>query len=215
MKVLILDTETSGLPDYRNRIIKTPKWYTIYPDIVQISWILYDDETFKIYEIKDYIIDIEKSIPESSTIIHGITNEIMKQKGIKFSTIIPDIIKVLNCADIFVCHNLNFDKKMVQSAIMKNGLIDIFNIVKIQEYCTMLNSIDICNIKKMNMKTGLYENKWPKLSELHNHFFGSVPNGLHNSMNDVLVTLRCYHKLKHDIDILEHSHNLLQLFKQL
>jgi DNA polymerase III subunit epsilon len=215
MKVLILDTETTGLPDYKNRLLKTPKWYTIYPDVVQISWILYDDETFKIYDVKDYIIDIGKFIPEPSSKIHGITNEIMKEKGVKFSTIIPVLVNVLKCCDIFVCHNLNFDKKMVQSAMMKCGTIDIFNVLKIKEYCTMLNSIDICNIKKINFRTGLKENKWPRLSELHNYFFGVVPNGLHNSMNDVLVTLRCYHMLKYGVDILHYSQELSEMFKKL
>ena len=34
--------------------------------------------------------------------------------------------------------------------------------------------------------------KWPSLIELHKHLFGTEPTGMHNSMVDVLVTLRCY-----------------------
>jgi len=34
--------------------------------------------------------------------------------------------------------------------------------------------------------------KWPSLTELHRHLFNSDPNGMHNSMMDILVTLRCF-----------------------
>ena len=37
--------------------------------------------------------------------------------------------------------------------------------------------------------------KWPKLSELYSHYFGDPPSGLHDSMIDVLVTMRCYLRL--------------------
>ena len=44
--------------------------------------------------------------------------------------------------------------------------------------------------------------KWPTLSELHKHCFGNVPDNLHNSMVDVLVTLRCFlfYKYNHKIE---------------
>lgn len=37
--------------------------------------------------------------------------------------------------------------------------------------------------------------KWPKLSELYSHYFSDPPSGLHDSMVDVLVTMRCYLRL--------------------
>lgn len=38
--------------------------------------------------------------------------------------------------------------------------------------------------------------KFPKLSELHQHLFGYIPENLHNSLIDVLVCLRCFLKLR-------------------
>lgn len=202
MKILILDTETTGLPDYKNKLMKTPKWYNVYPDIVQISWIMYDNETMKQLDIQDHIINIGYNIPEESSRIHGITNEIMLSKGKPFTDILPSLIGVLKNTDVLVCHNLDFDKKMVISNMMKHGCINIFDTLKIQEFCTMKNSIDICAIKKFNYRTKKYENKWPRLNELHNHYFGYTPDGLHNSMIDVLCTLRCYHKMTKGSDLL-------------
>ena len=37
--------------------------------------------------------------------------------------------------------------------------------------------------------------------ELHEHLFNSIPDGLHNSMVDILVCLRCYIKMTFDIDL--------------
>jgi hypothetical protein len=42
--------------------------------------------------------------------------------------------------------------------------------------------------------------KWPKLSELYFAMFHENPDGLHNSMMDVLVCLRCYLKMRHRLD---------------
>ena len=203
MKVLILDTETTGLPDYKNTLMKTPKWYTVYPDIVQLSWFMYDSKTLQQIDMQDFIIDIGCDIPEESTKIHGITTQIMRTQGVKFSDVIPILIDSLKKADVLVCHNLEFDKKMVVSNMMKHGCINIFDVLRLQEFCTMKNSIDICCIKRRNMKTGMIGNKYPRLNELHKHYFGYIPNGLHNSMVDVLCTLRCYHKMLRGVDLME------------
>ena len=45
MKILIFDTETSGLPEEKNcSVLSTHKW----PYILQLSYILYDTETNRI-----------------------------------------------------------------------------------------------------------------------------------------------------------------------
>jgi DNA polymerase III epsilon subunit-like protein len=38
--------------------------------------------------------------------------------------------------------------------------------------------------------------KYPKLSELHSHLFGDVPEHLHNALVDTLVCLRCFLKIR-------------------
>ena len=67
-------------------------------------------------------------------------------------------------------------------------------------YCTLRETIQLCNIEKMKTNGTTYL-KFPKLSELHEKLFGITPNNLHNSLNDVLVTLRCFIKLKYNTDL--------------
>jgi hypothetical protein len=98
--------------------------------------------------------------------------------------------------------------------------MNIFNLLYeqnmgIRSFCTMMSSIKLCAIKveketppvqisnqttntettKEITKEKKTYNKWPKLSELHKHLFHEEATGLHNSMMDVLVCLKCYLKM--------------------
>ena len=78
----------------------------------------------------------------------------------------------------------------------------------------MQESIDVCNIKAY-YKDGREYIKFPKLQELHDKLFQSVPNNLHNSMNDVIVCLRCFYKMIYDKDILLCNEELNNLYNKL
>ena len=58
----------------------------------------------------------------------------------------------------------------------------------------------ICNIKYIHPMSGKIYKKYPKLVELHNHLFNSVPENLHNSLIDVYVCFRCFYKMVYDFD---------------
>jgi hypothetical protein len=77
----------------------------------------------------------------------------------------------------------------------------------------MQESIDLCAIEATNRR-GKYI-KFPKLSELHYKLFNYIPENLHNSLNDVLVCLRCYCKLHNKIDILDKSIVLKYIYEKL
>ena len=91
--------------------------------------------------------------------------------------------------------------------------------IGIDTYCTMMATIQVCNIvgsyypyaksgwdpREMNGSTTSTAPpriqsrsyvKFPKLSELHQHLFGYVPENLHNAIVDVLVCLRCFLKIR-------------------
>jgi len=87
----------------------------------------------------------------------------------------------------------------------------------IDRYCTMRMSIKLCNIafplshvqavqavQASSHSTTTEQKprlKFPKLSELHQKLFGGeMPANLHNSMIDVEVCLRCYLKMRHNIE---------------
>jgi DNA polymerase III epsilon subunit-like protein len=119
-----------------------------------------------------------------------------------------------NNADIVVAHNMEFDFNIIKVEIMRQIYNDKNPISKKEELtqklnclkaskklcCTMQESIEICNIKALT-KDGKEYVKFPSLSELHKHLFSVVPKKLHNSLNDVLICLRCFYKMHFDVDI--------------
>jgi DNA polymerase III epsilon subunit-like protein len=73
-------------------------------------------------------------------------------------------------------------------------------------YCTMQNSIMLCNISVSNAWGKIYL-KFPKLSETFCHLFPNekVPDNLHDAIIDTLVCLRCFVMIKWGEDIAQNT----------
>ena len=202
MKILVFDTETTGLPEENNvSILYTFRW----PYIVQLSFIYYDSEINDIIEYYDNVIKLPENItiPEDSINIHGITNEAMREKGISIRTALKKFNDILKDCDIVVAHNISFDKRMIMVECIRNKISQYFTRGQNKkfEFCTMKNSKNICKIKMVNYKGEEYF-KSPKLSELYTFIFKEEPRNLHNSFVDVLLCLRCYFAIIENKDII-------------
>ena len=210
MKVLVFDTETTGLPIGKNpSIIETDKW----PYIVQLSYVYYDTVKKIMIESRDYIIKIPNSvvISSESIAIHKITPEICDDEGVSIKAVLDKFNACLQDCDVVVGHNISFDKRLVMVESIRHKMKQHFTTigVRVPEYCTMKNSVDLCKIP-VTSKEGEVYFKYPKLSELHQHLFKSVPGGLHNALIDVLVCLRCYVMMEHNYDIATDSNAMLE-----
>lgn len=203
MKVLVFDTETTGLPS-NNYEAQKGKWYNFWGHIVQLSWILYDTETNSIIQQEDKIIKLDENIelPESSVNIHGITREIMNIKGNKLMDSIDLFINSLEICDMIMGHNVNFDINMVRAEMIRSGAIDYFKLLNVPIVCTMKKYRKYCKILTTSKITGNKYYKYPKLMELHEKVFGNIPDNLHNALIDVIACLRCYMKIEYNKVIL-------------
>jgi DNA polymerase III epsilon subunit-like protein len=219
MIVLVFDTETTGLP--QSKIIN-PDTLNLWPHIVQLSYIIYDVSKNSLVHTNDSIVKLSNDIiiPEESTKIHRITNDISRENGVEIEVLLVELFYHLKRADLIVGHNISFDinivmvellrliylkkEKIYQSELIeyKNHLHFITNAQNV--CCTMKMSRDLCQIKTID-KFGKEYFKYPKLIELHEKLFIEKPNNLHNALNDILVTLRCFIKLAYGIDLIEIS----------
>lgn len=215
MRVLVFDTETTGLPDGHPSFYDTKKW----PYIVQLSYCLYDCTLNKIIIENDHIISVADDVVISpkSIEMHKITKTISQNKGIPIERAIETFNICLETADVIMAHNLSFDKRMLivehircknraQNIRGKNRTRNINSYsLKLknqlfpsnkQEFCTMRTSKDYCNIKAIS-KDGEEYIKFPTLSELHEKLFGWLPlqTAIHNSLVDVRLCLKCGIKL--------------------
>lgn len=219
MKVLIFDTETTGLP--KNWSTNRGYWWKDYPYIIQLSWIMYDTEENKILSEKDYIIKLPENIeiPKESTQIHNIDETTMRRYGVNIKDVLNEFNIILKNCNLLVAHNISFDKNMISAENCRNTMIDPFIKCNINEYCTMKNNINFCKIpfktKYISTKDGIIKKnnyKYPKLEELHFKLFNSIPKNLHNSLYDCYVTLRCFYKQHCQNDILDKNEYINQIF---
>ena len=207
MKVLVFDTETTGLQEQGASIYDKSKW----PYIIQLSYIYYDLSINSALIKNNYIkLDGSVVISQESYNIHHISREILDTQGIYIVDALKEFNEHLKLCDIVVGHNISFDKRMIFVECFRHNVTQYFtefqNSKKIHkpEFCTMKNTTEFCKLETLS-KTNKAYNKSPKLSELYKILFPNdvLPKDLHNSLTDVAITLRCYLKYIYNIDIKE------------
>lgn len=203
MKLLVFDTETSGLPEEKGQsLYATHKW----PYIMQLSYIFYHDSSNEVIELYDSLVKIDNNIllSQDSMAIHNITREMCNNSGQPIKTVLSSFINALMSADIIIGHNIQFDINIIRVECIRNNIKFDFNMNKeknpIIHYCTMKKGKYITNIELTSINGAKYI-KNPKLIELYKHYFNEEVNGLHNALTDVLVCFRCYYIMEHNVDI--------------
>jgi DNA polymerase III alpha subunit (gram-positive type) len=213
--IMVFDVETTGLLPKRDVISKD---ISSCPYILQLSFIVYDVTTKKTMRIFDSYVNIDDSIVVSKKIteITGIVKDTCKAIGNPIEEIMTEFYKEYMKCNTIIAHNINFDKEMIMIEIIRNNkkMIELgcevpsllfnntFNHIENKKlYCTMLSGTKQCEILKESIDKKRVYKKIPKLSELYFKLFDVIPDGLHNSLVDTKVCLRCYLQMEENFDI--------------
>jgi DNA polymerase III epsilon subunit-like protein len=100
-------------------------------------------------------------------------------------------------ADMLIAHNIDFDVLIMMAAFSRmsekfaQAVAGLERVRKAQTYCTMKETTNIC---KLPGSYGKF--KWPKLTEAHEHFFGTPVEGAHDAMTDVRACKRIFFEIK-------------------
>jgi DNA polymerase III epsilon subunit-like protein len=212
MKILILDTETNGLP--KNRFAP-PSQFDAYPAILQLSWAIYTlDETMPEMglvrtESQDVGLALHPSIPwdAGAAAIHGLS-EREARHGTSAATALKDLAVALRGVDVVIAHNLAFDKPVIRAAgyaeAARGGDAALRSLwpTTIQEFCTMRETRDLLRIPSPYYSAPPDGSppqpdkfKAPKLNELYAWIYGQVYDisgaTLHNSASDTDCLAKC------------------------
>ena len=208
--VMVFDTETTGLPNPLNP-----------PYIIQLCFVIFDTNKNAIVKTFQSCIKIPDHVEISSFITNltGITKQQCQKEGMLMEDALVEFQKEYERCDVIVAHNLSFDQEMIRYEIHRHGtelikqgkcplsIQQIFSksfMCEKQMYCTMQHGRAVCNLWTPSKPRQFGVNTWmnpppykknPKLSELHQHFYGYVPKGLHNALIDAVVCLKCFLKL--------------------
>lgn len=186
-KYLFFDTETNDkAKDFKLPATVVDNW----PRIVQIGFMLYDDNG-GLLEEGEYIIKPDGwIITEESMAIHGITFEKAFSEGVPVEMMLNKIIRLLPDFQFLVAHNLKFDANVLAAEFIracgenklkgKNGI------------CTMVRSTKFCAIDSPYGRGY----KWPALKELHEILFNEGFDDAHDAVADIRATARCFWELK-------------------
>jgi DNA polymerase III epsilon subunit-like protein len=205
MKILIYDTETTGLPPIGEKNVtklNLDKW----PNTLQFSYVIYDSDTNNLLKTHDSIIKLPPGviITEENYSFHHISNKMSETKGKDINVVLREFLTDCAQVDMLVGHNINFDYNMIKSEMMRNPnaytVEDTKLLANKKMYCTARETYGYCSIPAINRNGEKYF-KYPTLKELYEKLFDETPQNLHNSLNDVLITLRCVMKFRFNKDV--------------
>lgn len=184
--LIILDIETSGLRKYRH---PDPENLSNWPRIVQIAYQVFDVHDKEVDRVA-VIFKQPRPLPPESIEIHGITDEMCKQFGVKPEPVLTKLYDYSQKAKYLAGHNIEFDFDVIEANMRRFKITDDF---EMEWLCTMQTSKEL---KKLKPKDKNGRTKMPTLGELHDHLFGFVPEKLHNAEEDMLSVSRCFFEMK-------------------
>ena len=189
-KYLFFDTETTGLPP-RDLEDSSYDQIDVWPRLVQIGWIVTDENGNTIKRRGEIIRPEGFIIPKGASDVHGITTEKAMQIGVPIGKVLREIYDDMLHVKLLVAHNFGFDHKILGAEFYRKN-IDT-NIIDDKEHiCTMLSTTNYCEL--LPIRFGEY--KWPKLEELHHKLFGCTFSDAHDALADVEATKKCFFELK-------------------
>lgn len=198
MNILIYDTETTGLPDWKN-----PSEGETQPHIVEICGLLCSDTGELIDSYHTLIKPDGWTIPEDMTAIHGITNDRALAEGVPEAEAVAGFLSLHSRADLRVAHNESFDARILRIAIKRYGagdtqesrdaLADTFK--DGAAYCTCNKAKPIMKLPATEAMRRSGKGHWfkpPNMQEAHQHFLGEAFDGAHSARADAEACGRVY-----------------------
>lgn len=182
MKVIVFDTETTGIPSKSLAL----EWQ---PYICQFAAVVYEllDGVLREVSRMDELIRPPVAIEYEAVRVHGITNAMVAEAP-PFSEVADRILELFAGCDVAVAHNLAFDEEVLRCELLRLGRSGDF--LPEQRFDTMKETRDLCQLP------GRHEGfKSPKLGELYRFLFGRDFEGAHNALVDVLATGECLAEL--------------------
>ena len=182
---LFFDVEAAGMPKkWSSPHTDTFNW----PRMVQIAWLVFDEEK-KLIDSQNLIIKPEGfEIPAESEARNGISTAYALENGVPIKEALEKFALAIRPVKHIIAHNMTFNEKVVAAEFFRNEIRHV--LFDTDRICIMQEATHYC---KLPGQRGGY--KWPTQKELYIKIFKKIPQGLNNAAIDVRVTANCFFTL--------------------
>lgn len=118
MSVMVVDTETTGLPLRRNQ---PPSSFNNWNNcrLVQVAWQVHERNTGALLSRQQLVVK-PVGFDISNAHIHGITTEFAKEHGVLIGAVFNALASALSGVDVIVAHNVEFDKGVLLAELYRS-----------------------------------------------------------------------------------------------
>lgn len=175
MKLLFLDTETTGLPKKWGRpATEVDNW----PRVVEVGVVSIDTEARTVMRAGTLIQPDGFEIPPEASAVHGITTQIAAEKGSHRQVVFGWVHGLARTADRVIGHNIKFDVDCIGAEFHRLE----YPLMPLPTICTMFGTKHMFG-------------KWPKLAELYKKVFAKDFEDAHRALSDITATAECFLRL--------------------
>jgi DNA polymerase III epsilon subunit-like protein len=182
---LVIDTETSGLMDY-----KRPADAPGQPRVASIAFIRLSESLVVEREYERLILPTDWGVSEDTTAVHGLTMERLMSEGVPIEEVLNVYEQEIAQGRAIVAFGAQFDCKMMRSELRRAGRPDLFE--ETANICLMRAARPFAKkIGRELVKAGGNNKGWPKLSDLC-AFLGVEQGVEHDALDDARAVVACF-----------------------
>jgi DNA polymerase III subunit epsilon len=181
--ILFIDTEASGLP--RN-------WTLPYnaennwPHIVQVAWLIYDEQRKLVKQENHYINADGVSITDSAIKTHGITPEFLSANGQEAGKVMEMLANdLVEYEPQVIGHFLQLDYYLLGTAFYRTGVYNPLS--KLPVFCTMVATTQLLRSPSTRQL---------RLGDLYYMLFKADLQHQHDALHDAQATAACFFELR-------------------
>lgn len=177
---LVYDTETSGMPDWKN-----PSDGPQQPHLVELGALVVDLDTYKLVHSASVIVRPDGwEIDAETAGIHGITHEHAMDVGIPETSALALLLDLWRASNVRIGYNESFDARIVRIALKR------YRPELAEEF--KASPAECCMRQAQQVLGG----KWPKLGDAYNTITGRVLEDAHSAFADAMATAELHKALR-------------------